>query len=1166
MLDPTVTQVSARGDHTCALSTAGAVTCWGLNNRGQLGNLTNSGNNNPNPAPLPVTGLSSGVAAIAAGSGHTCALSTAGAVTCWGRNQFGQLGNLTNSGNNNPNPAPLPVTGLSSGVAAIASGIAHTCALTTSGAVTCWGSNRYGQLGNPTNSGNNNPNPAPQPVTGLSSGVVAITASNDYTCALSTAGAVTCWGRNQFGQLGNLTNSGNNNPNPAPLPVTGLGSGVAAIATGAAHTCALSTAGAVTCWGDNFYRQLGNSNSNANPAPQPVAGLSSVAAIAAGDHHTCALSTAGALTCWGDNSVGQLGNPTNSSANPQPVTGLSSGVAAITAGAAHTCALSTAGALTCWGRNQFGQLGNPTNTGNNNANPVPRAVSGYAQGVAYATRPVTISGTPVDQPVGTIAVGGDHTCALTPAGAVTCWGENRFGQLGNPSNSGNYNPNPAPLPVTGLGSGVAAIATGASHTCALSTAGAVTCWGDNLYGQLGNTSNNGNSNANPTPLPVTDLDSGVVAITAGQLHTCALSTAGTVTCWGLNWYGQLGNTTNNGNSNPNPAPQPVAGLSSVVAIAAGDAHTCALTTSGAVTCWGLNNRGQLGNPTNSGNNNPNPAPQPVTGLSSGVVAITANSDHTCALSTAGAVTCWGLNNRGQLGNPTNSGNSNPNPAPQPVTGLSSGVAAITAGRLYTCALTTSGAVTCWGLNNSGQLGNPTNSGNNSSNPAPQPVTGLSGVAAIAAGFSHTCALSTAGAVTCWGSNRNGELGNPTNNGNDNPHPRPLALRSGQSLAFNPPAPTVPLTTIALGGMLSLAAQASAGGSAPIVFDVWTPDTCTVSGTTLAATGAVGALCGVRASRAGGGDGDGGTTAAAPQQLRLLEITRLPQTITFTSTAPGNATVGGATYTVAATGGGSGNEVTFTLDAASTAGACTIASGVVSFTGVGNCIVNANQAGNANYSAAPQVQQTINVGKASQLITFDPLPTVLYGGTGTVTASTTATPGTSYPITFSTTSTDCSVSSAGVVTGINAGTANCQITATQAGDASYEVATETQTLSIGKASQAALTATASPAGVTLGGISTLGTTGGSGTGAVSYAVTAGNAFCTVNGSTLTGTAVGTCTVTATRAADANHEQATATVDVAVRALVPVPTLSAWLLGLLGAMLASIGLARSRHARG
>ncbi len=202
----------------------------------------------------------------------------------------------------------------------------------------------------------------------------------------------------------------------------------------------------------------------------------------------------------------------------------------------------------------------------------------------------------------------------------------------------------------------------------------------------------------------------------------------------------------------------------------------------------------------------------------------------------------------------------------------------------------------------------------------------------------------------------------------------------------------------------------------------------------------------------------------------------------------------------------------------------------------------------------------------QNLSFGTPPTVLYGGTGTVMATTTAVPSSSYPITFSTTSTDCSVTSEGEVTGINAGTANCQITATQAGDASYEAATETQTLSIGKASQAALTATASPAGVTLGGISTLGTTGGSGTGAVSYAVTAGDTFCTVNGSTLTGTAVGTCTVTATRAADANHEQATATVDVAVRALVPVPTLSAWLLGLLGTMLAAIGLARSRHARG
>ncbi len=234
-------------------------------------------------------------------------------------------------------------------------------------------------------------------------------------------------------------------------------------------------------------------------------------------------------------------------------------------------------------------------------------------------------------------------------------------------------------------------------------------------------------------------------------------------------------------------------------------------------------------------------------------------------------------------------------------------------------------------------------------------------------------------------------------------------------------------------------------------------------------------------------------------------------------------------------------------------------------GTNNCQITATQAGDATYASATATQ-TLSIGKASQTLTFGTPPTVLFNGTGTVTASTSAVPTANYPITFSTPSPDCLVTSDGVVTGINAGTGNCQITGTQAGDANYADATATQTLSIGKASQAALIATANPVGIAPGATSTLGTTGGSGTGAVSFAVTAGNAFCTVNGTMLTGTAVGTCTVTATRAADANHDAATATVDVTVRTLVPVPTLSAWLLGLLGAMLAAMGLVRSRHARG
>jgi len=186
-------------------------------------------------------------------------------------------------------------------------------------------------------------------------------------------------------------------------------------------------------------------------------------------------------------------------------------VAAISVGGYHTCALTTAGAVKCWGYNAYGQLGD--NSTANRSTPVD--VVGFGSGAA-------------------ISAGRVHTCALTTAGAVKCWGDNGFGQLGNNSATNRS----TPVDVVGLGSGVTAISAGYQHTCALTTVGAVKCWGYNAYGQLGD-----NSTTQPsTPVDVVDLGSGVAAISAGESHTCALTTTGAVKCWGRNVYGSLATT------------------------------------------------------------------------------------------------------------------------------------------------------------------------------------------------------------------------------------------------------------------------------------------------------------------------------------------------------------------------------------------------------------------------------------------------------------------------------------------------------------------------------------------------------------------------------------------------------------------------------------------------
>jgi hypothetical protein len=331
---------------------AGGVKCWGANFSGQLGDGTNVNRN----APVTVSGLSEDVAAIAAGSEHTCALTEGGAMRCWGANFSGQLGD----GSTTNRSTPVNVSGLSVGVAAITTGSEHTCAL-IAGGVKCWGANFSGQLGDGTNVNRN----VPVNVSGLSVGVAAIAAGSGHTCALTTGGAIWCWGANFSGQLGDGTNVNRR----TPVDVSGISGGVVAIAAGSEHTCALTTAGAIRCWGANFSGQLGDGTNVNRRTPVDVSGLAGgVAEIAAGSEHTCALITGG-VKCWGANFSGQLGDSTNVNRNtPVNVSGLSGDAIAIATGSEHTCALTEGGAMRCWGANFSGQLGDGTNA--NHSTPV----------------------------------------------------------------------------------------------------------------------------------------------------------------------------------------------------------------------------------------------------------------------------------------------------------------------------------------------------------------------------------------------------------------------------------------------------------------------------------------------------------------------------------------------------------------------------------------------------------------------------------------------------------------------------------------------------------------------------------------------------------------------------------------------------------------------------
>jgi RHS repeat-associated protein/uncharacterized repeat protein (TIGR01451 family) len=337
------TTVTAGKYHTCALTTGGAAMCWGKNSNGQLGDGTTT----QRTPPANVNGLTSGVSAIAAGVSHTCALMTGG-VKCWGLNSTGQLGDNSTT----QRTTPVDVSGLTSGVAAITTGDYHTCALTTSGGVKCWGDNSNGQLGDNSTTQRT----APVDVSGLTSGVAAISAGGNHTCALLTGGGVKCWGRNGQGQLGDNSTT----QRTTPVDVSGLTSGVAVIWAGYRQTCAVTTGGGAKCWGQNTNGQLGDNSTTQRNAPVDVSGLTSgVAGIKTGGYQTCARLTSGAVKCWGLNDNGQLGDGTTTQhTTPVSVSGITSGAVSIATGYSHSCAMLTGNVLKCWGSNSDGQLGN----------------------------------------------------------------------------------------------------------------------------------------------------------------------------------------------------------------------------------------------------------------------------------------------------------------------------------------------------------------------------------------------------------------------------------------------------------------------------------------------------------------------------------------------------------------------------------------------------------------------------------------------------------------------------------------------------------------------------------------------------------------------------------------------------------------------------------------
>ncbi len=510
------------------------------------------------------------------------------------------------------------------------------------------------------------------------------------------------------------------------------------------------------------------------------------ARVATGSGHGCVVVNGG-VKCFGRALLG--GAPGQASTDrgleigdmgdglPAVDVGTGQTVQAVAQGAYHTCAILGTGAVKCWGSNSSGALGQ--------GDTLSRSAGA---GLLGNSLPAVDLGTGMTATA--ITAGGGFTCAILNDASVKCWGSNSLGQLGLGDRSARGD---APgemgdsLPAVNLGTGrtARAIAAGASHACAILDNDTVKCWGFNTYGALGvgdSVTRGDDPGEMGDTLPVVALGTGRIAtsLSLGANLSCARLDNGAVKCWGMNFWGQLGqgDTATRGND-PGEMGDSLPAISlgtTAVSIAAGGQHACALLSNNTTKCWGYNTDGQLGvGDTNHRGDQAGEmgASLPAISLGAGrsAVKILGTYLNTCAELDNGSMKCWGASWAGMLGiGPSDTRGDQPgdmgNNLPSFDFGTGRSVQSLGAGFGYhfACAVLDNATVKCWGANSYGQLGvdRSANVGDESQDMGAQLEyvdlgTGTTVVQA-AAGDTHSCALLSSGEVKCWGSNRYGTLG------------------------------------------------------------------------------------------------------------------------------------------------------------------------------------------------------------------------------------------------------------------------------------------------------------------------------------------------------------------------------------------------------------------------
>ncbi len=746
--------LSGNGEHICLIKSSDkSLWCWGANDVSQLGL-----NNTRDSSTFNRIARDSEWLSVSTGYNHTCGIEDYTEedpnnpasflrfkrLYCWGGNALGQLGIGTTITQSTIFDVETDFEWTQ-----VSPGNKHTCAIRLDGSLWCWGDNSNSQLGHVITDNTR----ASQ--VDINTDWKQIKSSDQFTCGIRTIASeedrrIYCWGLNDKYQLGDGTTTLRNIPTDIDDTNT-LNTDWKKVSLGKQHGCALKqTSGALYCWGDNTYGQLGDGSINTSPIAKQVSNtnsgiISSWQDVASGQNHTCAVASSNELFCWGNNDAGQLGiGSTAHQARPVKITH-TTGWIEVDAGASHTCAVDQNYDAHCWGLNSRGQLAN---------------------GATINTKQPTRFDSSTNWAY--IASGKLHSCGLKGSGpsyALYCGGINDFGQLGIGSTSNQSQPI---LVTTHDGStqinAWRSVSVGQDHTCAIGVNGPerpLFCWGRNTHGQLSDNVNLANTTTHWNPTKVSIGGDNWTEVVAGRNHTCGRKGSDELWCWGDNSSGQIG--IGNPSSGDVRTPSQIPG--SWISVAVGGyapqgGHTCAVKSGGELWCWGDNTSSQIGIGTVT-NYETTPTrlrsiadPEATPVYESDWLSVKAGDKHTCALKSDSQLWCWGDHSKGQLG--TRALDST---IPNKVA-LFLPWSDFALGANHTCGVENTQDLWCWGDNSSTQLSSSVTEG---SRDDPKRISASGNWVAITAGQTHSCAIREVASNTrytfCWGENAMYQFGN-----------------------------------------------------------------------------------------------------------------------------------------------------------------------------------------------------------------------------------------------------------------------------------------------------------------------------------------------------------------------------------------------------------------------